>query len=63
MPSFLRPKDITQEVQEVLVIAMLLGNLVMIVMYLYENCIVWISNIARKVRVKRSSFSMEMAQN
>ena len=63
MPSFLRPKDITQEVQEVLVIAMLLGNLVMIVMYLYENCIVWISNIARKVRVKRFSFSMEMVQN
>ena len=63
MPSFLRPKDITQEVQEVLVIAMLLGNLVMIVMYLYENCIVWISNIARKVRVKRSSISMEMVQN
>lgn len=44
VPNVIRPSNLTQEMEEVLVLAMLLGNLIMIIMYLYENCLVWISN-------------------
>lgn len=50
VPSALRPKDLNREVEEVLVLAMLLGNLVMIVMYLYENCLIWATGAERVLR-------------
>ena len=49
-------KEVDKEVEYFLVIAMLLGNLIMILMYLYENLLVWIWNLIKKLKKGEALF-------
>jgi hypothetical protein len=46
----IRKKDLSHSAEQVLVSAMLVGNLMMIVMFMYENLIVWVIGIVNKMK-------------
>jgi hypothetical protein len=60
VPSAIRDKELSHAAEQVLVLSMLLGNLMMIVMYIYENMIVWVLGLVNKVKYK-NSMEMEMS--
>lgn len=60
VPRSLRPDGIGQEAEEILVLAMLVGNLVMVIMYLYENLLLWVIGRLGKLARKPSSLELEL---
>jgi hypothetical protein len=54
IPSSIMYTDMSEEQQKILVIAMLLGNLIMIVMYLYENLLLWVLGLIGKAKLKKN---------